>query len=70
MLGRMASQAWIAERAIPLLKRKSGMGAKELKEELDNKYKISIPYQTVWYGRQRAAAKLFGKWDDSYDWVV
>ena len=65
--GRMASQAWVAERAIPLLKRKSGMGAKEVKDELEEKYKIQIPYQTVWYGRQRASDILFDKWDDSYD---
>jgi hypothetical protein len=43
------------------------MGAKEVKEELEKKYKIKINYQTCWYGRQRAADKLFGKWDDSFD---
>jgi len=57
----MASQAWIAERAVPLLKDKPQMGARELKEELEKKYKININYQTCWYGRQRAADKLFGK---------
>jgi hypothetical protein len=66
VLGGMASQAWVAERAIPQLKRKPAFGAKELKEELENKYSILVNYQTVWYGRQRAADKLFGKWDDSY----
>jgi len=30
----MASQAWVAERAIPLLKRKPGMGPKAVKDEL------------------------------------
>jgi hypothetical protein len=65
----MASQAWVAERAIPQLKRKPAFGAKELKEELENKYSILVNYQTVWYGRQRASDKLFGKWDDSYGWL-
>jgi hypothetical protein len=50
--GAMANQAWVAERAIPLLKRKPNMGAKEMKEALEDKYKIQINYQTVWYGRQ------------------
>ena len=68
-MNRMASQAWIAERAVPLLKDKPQMGARELKEELEKKYKININYQTCWYGRQRAADKLFGKWDDSFDWL-
>ena len=49
---------------MPLLKDKPQMGARELKEELEKKYKININYQTCWYGRQRATDKLFGKWDD------
>ncbi|XP_025794337.1 uncharacterized protein LOC112874939 isoform X2 [Panicum hallii] len=60
VLSTMASQAWVAERAIPLLKKKADMGAKEVQLELEDKYKISIPYQTIWYERQRAADKLFG----------
>ncbi|CAN6334335.1 unnamed protein product [Urochloa humidicola] len=45
------------------------MGAAKLKKALENKYNIKILYQTVWYGRQRAANKLFGKWDDAFDWL-
>jgi hypothetical protein len=45
------------------------MEATTLKEFLDDKYGPDINYQTVWYGRQRAAEKLFGKWSDSYDWL-
>ena len=30
----MASQAWVVERAIPLLKRKTGMGLKAVRDEL------------------------------------
>jgi len=62
VLGKMASQAWVAERAIPLLKKKPSMGPKAVQEELQDKYKIEIPYQTIIYGRQRATNKLFGKW--------
>ena len=47
----MVAIAWVVERAIPYLKRNPQMGAKELKEELNYKYKISIPYQTVYNGR-------------------
>jgi hypothetical protein len=43
------------------------MEAQELKEELFFKYKIDIPYQTVYNGRKRATDKLFGKWNDSFD---
>jgi hypothetical protein len=65
----MASQAWIAERAIPLLKKKPDMKTVDIQSFLQDKYNIQINYQTVWYGRQRAADKLFGKWDDSFDWL-
>jgi hypothetical protein len=60
VVGRMASQAWVAERAIPLLKRKPSMGPREVQKELEYKYNIEIAYQTVVYGRMRAANKLFG----------
>jgi len=43
----MASIAWVAERAIPLQKRKPNMGAAAVKEELEEKYKIQIAYQTI-----------------------
>lgn len=65
----MASQAWVAERAIPFLNKKNGMGPKELQKELQDTYKITIPYHTVYHGRKRATDKLFGKWSDSFDWL-
>ncbi|XP_052155403.1 uncharacterized protein LOC127773379 [Oryza glaberrima] len=67
--GRMASQAWVAERAIPFLNKKNGMGPKELQKELQDTYKITIPYHTVYHGRKKATDKLFGKWSDSFDWL-
>jgi hypothetical protein len=43
----MASTTWVAERAIPLLKRKPTMGASAVREEIEEKYKIKINNQTV-----------------------
>jgi hypothetical protein len=40
----MASQAWVAERAIPLLKKKPNMGAIELQSALEEKYGLKINY--------------------------
>jgi hypothetical protein len=65
----MASQALVAEMAILFLKKKPSMGVKALQEALQDKYNIDINYQTVVYGKQRACDKLFGKWDDSFDWL-
>ncbi|WVZ85958.1 hypothetical protein U9M48_032813 [Paspalum notatum var. saurae] len=49
LVGKMASQAWVAERCIPLLKEKKNMGAKEVKDRLYAKYRLDIPYQIVWF---------------------
>ena len=47
VLGGMASTAWVAERAIPLLKRKPDLGAAAVRDELEDKYRIKINYQTA-----------------------
>jgi hypothetical protein len=44
VVSKMTSIAWVAERAIPLLKKKPSMGAKEVKEEFNYKYNIDINY--------------------------
>ena len=69
LVSKMANIGWVAERAIPLLMKVPEIGPKQLQQELLYKYKIEIPYQTVYNGRQRAADTLFGKWDDSFDWL-
>jgi hypothetical protein len=69
VVSKMASIAWVAERAIPLSKKKPSIGPKEVKDELNFKYNIDIPYQTVYNETKIAAEKLFGKWDDCFDWL-
>ena len=69
VLIRMASISWVAKRAVPLQKMKPSMGATEMQKELRFKYNIDIPYQTVYNGTKRASEKLFGKWNDSFDWL-
>jgi len=43
----MASTTWVAERAIPLLKRKPNLGVAAVRDELEDKYRIKINYQTA-----------------------
>ena len=62
----MASYHWVAEKAIPFLKKDANMGAKKLQKELDEKYNVTIGYGTVWSGRQIAAEKIFGTWEESF----
>lgn len=67
VLGRMASQAWVADRAAAIMRKKPNCGAKELKTILEERYKVQIPYSTVWKGKERAIQKIWGSWDDSFD---
>ncbi|WVZ73413.1 hypothetical protein U9M48_021722 [Paspalum notatum var. saurae] len=66
---KMASYHWVAEKAIPFLKKDQNMGAKNLQKELEEKYQVTIGYSTVWMGRQIAAEKIFGTWEESFGYL-
>lgn len=63
----MASNKWVADRSIGLLKDDPTMGPKKLQDELKKKYKFEVPYDRVVRGKERALDMINGKWDDSYD---
>jgi hypothetical protein len=46
--------------------KKPNMGAKELQKELQDKWKCTISYDTVWKGREKAFLDLHGAWEDSF----
>jgi hypothetical protein len=48
------------------LKKKPGMGAKELQNALHDTYNVQIAYLTLWRGREKALYELFGSWEDSF----
>ena len=62
----MASQSWIAERALPILRKKPETSAAELLEKLEEDFSITLQYWTVWKARERAMRKLYGTWDESF----
>jgi len=63
----MATHTWVAERAVEWLREKPTMGPKELQDELKKKYKVDVPYDRVFRGKEKALDMIYGKWDDSYD---
>ena len=63
----MASNKWVAERVVDLLREDPEMGPKDLHSRLQKKYSIDIPYHRVYRGKHRAMDIIYGKWDDSYD---
>jgi hypothetical protein len=63
----MASNKWVADRVVDLLRDDPAMGPKELQSELKKKYKFEVPYDKVFRGKEKALDIINGKWDDSYD---
>lgn len=62
----MASQGWVADRALPLIRANPTMGASELEKALEQKYNVTIGYGKVWAGRQLALEQLYGPWEESF----
>jgi hypothetical protein len=46
--GTRASQAWVVERDVPVLKKKANMGATELQSTLEDKYAFKIKNKAIW----------------------
>jgi hypothetical protein len=65
----MATHHWVAEKAIPFLKKDPNMGAMILKKELEERYQVIIGYSTVWLGREKAAEHIFGTWEESFGYL-
>jgi hypothetical protein len=57
----MASNKWVAERVIDLLRDTPTMGTKDLQVELKKKYKIEVPYSRVFRGKEKAPDMINGK---------
>lgn len=62
----MASNKWVADRVVELLRDDPTMSLKKLQNVL-NKYKVDVPYGRVFRGKERALDMINGKWDDNYD---
>lgn len=63
----MGSQAWVASKVVKALRGNPNLGAKELQERLEIEHKVTLQYETVWAGRQRAIDKIFGTWEESFE---
>jgi hypothetical protein len=60
------TSSWVASLALPTLTKKSQMGAKELQTTLKDTHNCHIAYETMWKGREKALAQLYGAWEDSF----
>jgi hypothetical protein len=64
--GKEASKGWIADRAKEILRSNPFMGARKVKDQLEQQFPIKLSYNKVWEGRQRAVEGLHGTWEDSF----
>jgi hypothetical protein len=60
------TSSWVASLALPILTEKPQMGAKELQITLQDTHNYQIAYETVWKGREKTLAQLYGAWEDSF----
>jgi hypothetical protein len=60
------TSSWVASLALPILQKKSFMGAKELHTTLQDTHSCQITYDTVWKGKEKALHQLYGTWEDSF----
>jgi hypothetical protein len=64
--GKEASKGWISDRAKEILRSNPFMGARKVKDQLEQQFPIKLSYNKVWEGRQRAVEGLHGTWEDSF----
>jgi hypothetical protein len=57
----MASNKWVCDRVVDLLRDDPVMGPKELLDKLKNKYSVDVPYDRVFRGKMRALDIIYGK---------
>ena len=62
----MATNKWVRDRVIDILRDQPNTGAVELKKDLEKKFKIMLSYYVVWDGRRLALEQIMGKWNDNF----
>jgi hypothetical protein len=61
-----ANQAWVAQKALPLLRNETSLGAKALQKRLQDTYNCRVSYDVTWKGMHEALKEMYDNWDDSF----
>jgi hypothetical protein len=56
----MTCQSWVADKAAAMLKKDPTIGAVKILKDLQDEHHVTLDYQTVWKGKQKAATSLYG----------
>jgi hypothetical protein len=57
---------WVASYTLLILTKKPFMGVKELQTTLQDNHNCTIHYKTVWKGKEKALAQMYGSWEDNF----
>jgi hypothetical protein len=60
------SAKWVADKVVTILQTTPNMGIKNLQTRLEGDWKYTIGYDTVWKGREKTMAHLYGSWEESF----
>ena len=62
----MASAKWIASKILDEVKANPNVSSLVMKQALDKKYGLLLPYQRVWWGKVKAEEIIYGSIFDYY----
>jgi hypothetical protein len=62
----MPSSNWVAYRALPILLSEPYLEVKKLQKRLQEKYNVQIGYDTVWHGKEKAMADMYGTLQENF----
>ncbi|PKU87576.1 hypothetical protein MA16_Dca025881 [Dendrobium catenatum] len=66
---KQATATWIAHEIKDLVKRNPDITPKDISNNLETTFALSLPYMKIWRSRELAREQLFGSIDENYNWV-
>jgi hypothetical protein len=58
----VATSTWVAYKALSILMAESDLGGTKLQKMLQDKYNVTIDYDTIWKGKEKALVDMYGTW--------
>ncbi|KAI0518929.1 hypothetical protein KFK09_006366 [Dendrobium nobile] len=66
---KQATTSWVAHEIMDIVKRNPDITPKDISNNLEATYGLSLPYMKIWRSRELARDVMFGSVDDNYMWV-
>jgi hypothetical protein len=60
------TSTWVSYKALHILMSEPELRAKKLQKRFQKKYNVVIGYDTVWKGKEKAMAELYGSWEEIF----